>query len=56
MRRVAGVLTTTQRSVSGPPQPGHAKPSARNTLSNRVFQLGRSPASRMRGCSVSRLA
>jgi hypothetical protein len=32
MRRVAGGLTTTRRSVSGPPQPGHAKPSTRSVL------------------------
>ena len=56
MRRVAGGLTTTQRSVSGPPQPGHAKPFTRNTRSNRSCQLGRSPASGIRGCRVSRLA
>ena len=45
MRRVAGGFTTTQRNASGPPQPGHAKPSTRNTRSNRSLQLGRSPAS-----------
>ena len=47
MRRVAGGFTTTQRNASGPPQPGHAKPSTRNTRSNRSLQLGRSPASRL---------
>jgi len=54
MRRVAGGFTTTQRNASGPLQPGHAEPSTRNTRSNRSLQLGRSPASRMRGCRVSR--
>jgi len=31
-----------QRSARAPPQPGHAKPSTRNTRSNRSLQLGRS--------------
>ena len=56
MRRVAGGFTTTQRTVSGPPQPGHAKPSTRNTRANSSLRLGRSPASRIRGCRVRRLA
>ncbi len=54
MRRVAGIFTTTQRRVSLAAGAGHAKPSRRNTRSDRSPHLGRSLASRMRGGRVSR--